>query len=182
MKRPIRGARTPSRHGRASMTYLVLCLLLVGGAKGCECRCRPGGPGITVTDLPTSWINDSGDETTTAIKGRKAKVRVTIDPDPNSLLADGTGISVVYIVTDTGAEEFADATKESSQEYSFILPGSNELDLCEAMFYRWTVVYDVADSPDPGTYIGEQTYVMPSTHYPSPGVAQQALCATPTPP
>jgi hypothetical protein len=93
--------------------------------------------------------------------------------------SEGPSASVLFINPENGREQSERATlvSGSTTDFYFDLPGSETLEVCEAMFYRWIIGYDLINA-ERGIYIGEADYVMP-TYYYSGNTLVQALCLEP---
>ncbi|MBK6340111.1 MAG: hypothetical protein IPH74_07195 [Bacteroidetes bacterium] len=63
--------------------------------------------------------------------------------------------------------------------FSQLLPDSEKKAVCEAMYFMWTMSYQIKNDTSMGMYIGQPQLVMP-THTRKPnGTLEQALCAAP---
>ena len=141
---------------------------------------------IEVNLLPTLTLYSTGntgnEEAYIVGNGHKYRVRarVTLSPGAN-FDPDDTGVIVVYIDPQSGKEKSGAPTLESNSttDYFFDLPGSDGLELCQPMFYRWTAVYDLIEG-ERGVYFGEEQYVQPSKYHPTPNSVAQAMCQAPS--
>jgi hypothetical protein len=125
------------------------------------CHAPSSGGGLLLTELPTVTVLESGATTGQNVVGKK-RVSVRIAPGQNALLADGSGVTVFYgLSRSTLRSGQATRTGPGGRTYAFDLPGSETLDLCDKMLYRWTVVYENAATGARGTYVGEDRYVRP---------------------
>lgn len=161
-------------------------LVLLGTLLASACNASPGESLITVTALPPTTILADGSPapgtTYTVGDGHLFRVRATVTLDAGATFdPTDTGVSVIYIDPVSGREESGEVTPAPSDPttYEFDLPGSDDLDLCEPMFYRWSAVYDITDG-ERGVYLGEVQYVLPAQHRPTPNSVQQAQCQAPS--
>lgn len=159
-----------------------ICMVITLAA----CNGSAGDSMISVTPEPPLTVLPDGSTAPgtsfTVGDGHVYRVRATITLSPGATFdpAD-TGVSVIWINPETGQEQFGDATASAANPdlYSLDLPGSQGLDLCEPMFYRWSAVYDITAGAR-GAYLGDALYVMPSQHRPTPNTIAQALCQAPS--
>ena len=171
-----------TRFGTAGRRLVTFSVLIALGA--CD-----GSPGVSLISVApqaplTIFTGGTTGPGTSFIvdDGHVYRVRATVTLSPGATFdpAD-TGVSVIYINPENGQELFDDATESASDPtaYSFDIPESVGLDLCEPMFYRWSAVYDITDGAR-GVYLGEAQYVMPSQYRPTPNSVAQGLCQTPS--
>lgn len=66
----------------------------------------------------------------------------------------------------------------SSRGVNVVIPESTGLQVCEGLYYMWTVTYRFTDGV-PGTFIGQPRLVMPTKTPASNGQIQQAMCVAP---
>ena len=162
---------------------VIIAYILTGSS------CEPTTPSINVTDFTELTLFPDGhtEPSTSYIVGRNHKfqveVRVEFLTANANFNAPGTGVSVIWINPENGREEFASANLKSgtSNIYMYVLPGSENLELCEPYFYRWSIVYNVV-SGERGVYLSEAQAAMGAKRYTSSNTLQQAMCAEPPSP
>lgn len=164
------------------LKLLILAMLVAISS----CRtCSPSGSSmITVTILPPETLHQNGSVGGAYTVGEgdifRVKAKIVLSTGAN-FTAAGTGVSVIYVDPQTSRESSGMAALQagSTTDYYFDLPGSNNLTVCQPMFYRVSAVYDLVPG-ERGVYLGEPQYVLPSQYHPTPTSIQQALCTTPT--
>lgn len=131
---------------------------------------------ITVTELETVVIEANGSTTSQNVVGTR-RIAIQIDPGTHTLQPDGGGVQVTYWfpggLETTGA---ANVRTGEATTYEFDLPGSGDLEICERMLYRWSIVYVNADTASNGLYLGAERTVSPTTEVDGNQI-RQSLCA-----
>jgi len=69
-------------------------------------------------------------------------------------------------------------TPNGNPPLEYFIPGSEDLDVCEALYFSWAVTYRVVDGV-PGAYFGAAEQIMPTRTRLANGSIEQALCAEP---
>lgn len=176
-------------HPRLKDAFLFGLILVMGSCQTCIGTGGTASPSmIEVMPLPTVTLqaeNSSSNSilVTTPDRGLyRVRVRVVLSEGATFAPSDA-GVSIIYVDPWTDREESETPTLESNSttDYYFDLPGSDGLEICQAMFYRWTAVYDIIEG-ERGVYIGEARYEMPTSESTSPNTITTALCQEPTSP
>lgn len=135
------------------------------------------GSGIIVTEEPVMRVSSNGTGAVSTEVGKR-RIQIRIDLRENRLLPDGGGVQVAHRFAES-AERIGQASPVpgSDNAFTFDLPDSEDLGLCEKMFYRWTVIYEHGSTNTRGTYVGQEKFVMPTSERDGNNELQQALCA-----
>lgn len=168
---------------KAVGVLMVSSFILMGAS------CPRTDPSISVTNLPVKVLMPSGtvnDEMsyTVGVNHRyQVEAKVEFLSDRANFNPPDTGVSIVWVNPITNREDSAKVQLKPGETdvYTFILPQSESLGLCQAYFYRWSVVYDITGGAR-GVYLGEGYYVLPSKRRVSSNSIQQAFCAAPESP
>lgn len=177
---------------------VVLIFIFMLTCASCPPRRDTSPPSIKVTEFPSYALFTNNDYPIvrnigytygpsidyTVGENHRFQVRVKVE----FLTADAgfnspdTGVTIIWINPENDKEEFAKVKPDPrplvKNIYSFVLPGSENLDLCEAYFYRWSIVYNEGNSR--AVYLGKPQFVMPYKKRTSTGAIQEALCQTPS--
>jgi hypothetical protein len=70
-------------------------------------------------------------------------------------------------------------TADSIFIFKQFLPDSEKKELCQGMYFMWTLSYQIANDTTMGMYIGQPQLVMPTEKRNPNGSIEQALCAEP---
>lgn len=128
--------------------------------------------GNTLTILPNGETREMN------LVGKKM-LQISIEVGENRLISDPP--TVVYWSDILDINDYKEATPVDNDDnaYTFVLPSSDELGLCDWMKYRWVVRYENTLLNNSGTLIGEERYVMPTSQYVGNNQLQQATCSSP---
>lgn len=157
---------------------LTAAVALVVGCGGA----RPGGgtgdgTGVRVIEGPTLTQQADGSLAATNVKGRK-RIALSVVLGPGNRFLPSGGVQVTHWLP--GHPEHtvrAQAVPGAPDRFFVDLPESDQLDVCEKMLYRWTVIYARPDPGANGIFLGEERFVMPTQTFRSDGTIEQALCA-----
>lgn len=160
---------------KRSFTLIAMLLIFVmTSAQQCQQKPPPG----EIESLPGKTLTGSGYPSSSNTKGIK-RIRLGVK------LADGyklnpESVSVVYYRTKSDIKEVAASSIQGvANIYYADLPGSEELDYCEVIFYRWKFEYENFKAAKKQTYVMPEMYVMPDVESVAKHTVKQHFCETP---
>jgi hypothetical protein len=182
--------RSPARSGptelvlsRSGPYIMNMDLSKVGGvlaAVALLVGCRGGGTGngtgVRVIEGATLTRQADGSLAETNVKGRK-RIALSVILGPGNRFLPSGGVQVTHWLP--GHQERtvqAQAVPGAPDRFFVDLPESDQLDVCEKMLYRWTVIYARPDPRANGLFLGAERFVMPTQTVRSSGTIEQALC------
>ncbi len=141
----------------------------------------PPGTGVRVTREPT-LTKLNGDWVTQELKGLK-RVRINVFFETGAAyIPDGVQVTS-WIPAQPGISERPEKTvaaqleEGSTTRFIANLDDSDDLDICERIMYRWTIIYKDERLNNNGLYMGAEEYETPTMSYGPGNTIQQALCA-----